>query len=237
MFESYSAVIALLTHYSYWTTALNPRYIAPNEHFGRWRSKCTLQKSGHSYHKIFVTNTISEYKKCNMHVSFAFCGLYVRHTTTQQIFIMQMPLFKKILWTRIHPHIGKSNKHTNHIDNHSKINMIIHILLTFCVWKRVNLIYRFSRLPCWHFSVRMHKTVLWHLQITNALKSEIRDRLFLFITKSTKRIIIIIDKTMRPRHNERRCGRKKFRLNFVSWKCLYFYWNFTESCFYGPNWL
>ena len=103
MFESYSAVIALQTHYSYWTTAFNPRYTASNEHFDRWGSKCTLQKSGHSYHKIFVTNTISEYKKCNMQISFAFCGLYVRHTTTQEIFIMQMLLFKKILWTRIHP--------------------------------------------------------------------------------------------------------------------------------------
>ena len=123
MFESSSAVIALLTHYSYWTTAFNHRYIAPNEHFDRWRSKCTLQKSGHSYHKIFVTNIISEYKKCNMLMSFAFCGLYVRHTT-QEIFIMQMLLFKKILWTRIHPHIDKSNKHTNNIDNHSKINTV-----------------------------------------------------------------------------------------------------------------
>ena len=136
MFEIYSAVIALLIHYSYWTTALNPRHIAPNELFDRWRSKCALQKRGHSYHKIFVTNTISEYKKCNMQMSSAFCGLYVRHTTTQEIFIMQMPLFKKILWTRIHPHIGKSSKLKDHIDNHSKIDMIIHILLTFCAWKK-----------------------------------------------------------------------------------------------------
>ena len=236
MFEIYSAVIALLIHYSYWTTALNPRHIAANELFDRWRSKCALQKRGHRYHKIFITNTISEYKKCNMQMSFAFCGLYVRHTTTQEIFIMQMPLFKKILWTRIHPHIGKSSKHKNHIDNHSKIDMIIHILLTFCAWKkkRVNLIYRFSRLPCCHFSVRMHKTVLWHLQMTNALKSEIRVWFFLFITKSAKRIIIITDKTMRPRHNERSCGRRNFRLNSISWKCLYFDWNIIES---WPNWL
>ena len=158
-------------------------------------------------------------------------------TTTQEIFIMQMPLFKKILWTPIHPHIGKSRKHKNHIDNHSKIDMIIHILLTFFVWKRVNLIYQFSWLSCCHFSVRMHKAVLWHLQMTNALKSEIWDRLFLFITKSAKHIIIIIDKTMRPRHNERSCGRRNFRLNCVSWKCLYFDWNIIESCSYGPNWL